>query len=169
MIDYRDARPEDGPVLSKMAADSFTETFGHLYRQADLDSFLRDAFVTGLPAQIGDPAYRIRVATEDGAIAGFCKMGPCGLPSPPVPEGAAELKQLYVLSRWKGTGVAQGLMEWVIATARSENAKHLVLSVYSDNHRAQRFYARYGMVEIGAHPFMVGEQADDDRIYCVAL
>jgi diamine N-acetyltransferase len=60
-------------------------------------------------------------------------------------------------------------MEWGIACAREAGAPHLVLSVYSDNHRAQRFYARYGMVEIGAHPFMVGEQADDDRIFCVAL
>ena len=170
MIEYRDARPEDGPALAKMATDSFVETFGHLYRQEDLDSFLNTAFGSdALPAQIGDPAYRIRVATEEGAIAGFCKMGPCGLPSPPVPEGAAELKQLYVLSPWKGTGVAQALMEWSLACARETGAPHLVLSVYSDNHRAQRFYARYGMVEIGAHPFMVGEQADDDRIWCVAL
>jgi ribosomal protein S18 acetylase RimI-like enzyme len=96
-------------------------------------------------------------------------MGPCGLPSPPVAQGAAELKQLYVLSPWKGTGIAQALMDWVIATARADGASHLVLSVYSDNHRAQRFYARYGMAEIGSNLFMVGEQADDDRIYCVAL
>lgn len=170
MIEYRDALPEDGPALAKMAADSFVETFGHLYRKEDLDSFLRDAFSpAGLPAQIGHPDYRIRVAVEDGAIAGFCKMGPCGLPTPPVPERAAELKQLYVLSPWKGKGVAQALMEWGIACAREAGAPHLVLSVYSDNHRARRFYARYGLVEIGAHPFMVGEQADDDRIYCVAL
>jgi ribosomal protein S18 acetylase RimI-like enzyme len=170
LIDYREARPEDAPALVKMAADSFIETFGHLYRQQDLDSFLRDAFgPTGLPAQIGNPAYHIRVAIDDGTIAGFCKMGPCGLPSPPVAEGAAELKQLYVLSRWKGTGIAQALMEWVIATARADGASHLVLSVYSDNHRAQRFYARYGMAEIGAHPFMVGEQMDDDRIWSVKL
>ena len=170
MIEYRAARPEDGPALAKMAADSFVETFGHLYRKEDLDSFLRDAFSpTGLPAQIGNPDYRIRVAVDDGAIAGFCKMGPCGLPSPPVPEGAAELKQLYLLKPWHGTGVAQALMEWAIASARESGAAHMALSVYSDNHRAKRFYERYGLVEIGTNIFMVGEQADDDRIYCVAL
>jgi ribosomal protein S18 acetylase RimI-like enzyme len=169
-IEYRDARPEDAPALAKMAADSFVETFGHLYRQEDLDSFLRDAFgPDGLPAQVGDPAYRIRVATEDGAIVGFCKVGACTLPSPPVPAGAAELKQLYLLKPWHGSGVAQALMEWAIAEARESGAAHMALSVYSDNHRARRFYARYGLVEIGANVFMVGEQADDDRIYSVAL
>lgn len=170
MIEYRDARPEDGPALARMAADSFIETFGHLYRQQDLDAFLTGpSGPSGLPAQIGDPAYRIRVATDDGVIAGFCKVGASTLPSPPVPEGAAELKQLYLLKPWHGTGVAQALMEWAIASARESGAAHMALSVYSDNHRAQRFYARYGLVEIGANVFMVGEQADDDRIYSVAL
>ncbi|WBO22255.1 GNAT family N-acetyltransferase [Sphingomonas abietis] len=170
MIEYRDARPEDAPALTRMAADSFVETFGHLYRPQDLDSFLRDAFgPAGLPAQIGDPAYRIRVATDDGIIAGFAKMGPCGLPSPPVPDDAAELKQLYVLKPWQGAGIAQALMAWAIECARAGGAAHLVLSVYADNHRAQRFYARYGLAEIGAHPFMVGAQMDDDRIWSVAL
>ncbi|HEY0315321.1 MAG TPA: GNAT family N-acetyltransferase [Sphingomonas sp.] len=170
MIEYRDARPEDGAALAKMAAESFIETFGHLYRREDLDAFLRDVFgPDGLPREICDPAYRTRIAIDDGAIAGFCKRGPCGLPTPPVPEGAAELKQLYILRPWQGTGVAQALMEWAIASARADGARHMALSVYSDNHRAQRFYARYGFAEIGAHPFMVGEQMDDDRIWSLAL
>lgn len=170
MIEYRDALPEDGPALAKMAADSFVETFGHLYQSDDLESFLTEAFgPAGLPAQIGDPAYRIRVATDDGIIAGFCKMGACTLPSPPVPEDAIELKQLYLLRPWQGSGVAPALMEWAIAHAKGSGAAHMALSVYADNHRARRFYARYGLVEIGANIFMVGKQADDDRIYSVAL
>jgi ribosomal protein S18 acetylase RimI-like enzyme len=170
MIDTRDARPEDGPALAAMAAQSFTETFAHLYRQADLDAFLSQAFgPAGLPAQIGAPGFRIRVATDDGVIAGFAKIGPCALPSPPVPEGAAELRQLYVLKPWHGGGVAAKLMDWVLATLRAEGARHLVLSVFSENHRAQRFYARYGLAEIGAHPFMVGAQEDDDRIWSMTL
>lgn len=170
MITYRDARPEEGVALGRMAAESFTDTFAHLYRPADLDAFLKQTFgPDGLPAQIGHPDYRIRVAVEDGRIAGFAKIGPCHLPSPPVPEGAAELHQLYVLKDWHGQGVAAGLMDWAMETARADGAAHLVLSVFSENHRAQRFYARYGLSEIGAHGFQVGEQIDDDRIWSVAL
>ena len=86
-------------------------------------------------------------------------MGACTLPSPPVPAGAAELKQLYLLKPWHGSGVAHALMEWAIAEARESGAAHMALSVYSDNHRARRFYARYGLVEIGANVFMVGATA----------
>lgn len=170
MIDYRDARPEDGPALAGMAAQSFTDTFAHLYKPEDLASFLDQTFgPDGLPAQIGAPDIRIRVAVDGDAIAGFAKIAPCHLPSPPVPEGAAELHQLYVLKDWHGQGIAHALMDWVMETVRADGASHLVLSVWSENWRAQRFYARYGLAEIGAHGFQVGDQIDDDRIWSVAL
>lgn len=170
MIEYRDARPEDGPALGAMAAESFSDTFRHLYTPELLAGFLESAFGPGgLPAQIGDPAAPVRLAIKDGAIAGFARIAPCQLPSPPTPEGAAELRQLYVLKHGHGTGIAAALMDWVIATARAGGASYLALSVFVDNHRAQRFYARYGFAEIGTHGFRVGDQIDDDRIWCAAL
>jgi ribosomal protein S18 acetylase RimI-like enzyme len=169
MIDYRPARREDGPALAAMATQCFCDTFAHLYRRQDLDAFLAAAFgPAGLPAQIGDPRYTIRVAMDGDRLAGFAKLGPCALPDP-APRDAAELKQLYVLKDWQGAGIAPALMDWVIATARAGGAKQLVLSVYVDNLRAQRFYARYGLAEIGKAPFPVGEQIDDDRIWSVML
>ena len=43
-------------------------------------------------------------------------------------------------------------------------AKELVLSVYVDNHRARRFYERYGFEVVGKYDFMVGSHADEDLI-----
>ena len=54
-----------------------------------------------------------------------------------------------------------------LADATSTDAP--ILSVYVDNHRAHRFYQRYGFTEIGRYVFMVGEKADDDRILRLAL
>ena len=169
MILYRAAQPEDGPALGAMAARCFMETFGHLYDQADADAFLAATFGPGgLPAQIADPAYTIRLAIEGETIVGFCKLGACTLPAP-APCDALELKQLYVLADWQGASVAAALMDWTIATARERGACAVALSVYVDNARARRFYARRGFVEIGKAAFAVGSQIDDDRIYCLAL
>ncbi len=169
MIVYRDALPVDGPALARMAARCFTETFGTLYRASDLATFLDETFGDeGLPSQIGDPDFTIRLATEDEAIIGFVKLGPVAFPGD-WPADAIELHQLYVLGGWHGEGVGPALMDWALARARAEGRGEMILSVYVDNHRARRFYERYGFEEIGRYAFMVGEQPDDDRLMRLAL
>jgi GNAT superfamily N-acetyltransferase len=169
MIGYRDALPADGPELATTAKRCFTETFGGLYRASDLAAFLDGAFGNGgLPSHLSDPAYRIRLATEDGAIIGFAKLGPVAFPGD-WPANAIELHQLYVLGGWHGEGVGPALMNWTIDTARTAGKSEMVLSVFVDNHRARRFYERYGFAEIGRYAFMVGEQTDDDRLMRLAL
>ncbi|WP_230480953.1 GNAT family N-acetyltransferase [Sphingomonas sp. Leaf21] len=169
MIDYRDAGPGDGEALGRMAAAAFTETFGPLYPPADLAAFLDEAFGPGgLPRQVDDPDFTIRLAVADGAIIGFAKLGPVGFPGT-WPEDAVELYQLYVASSHLGAGVGPVLMDWAIATARAGGASQLILSVYVDNHRAKAFYARYGFVDIGRFDFPVGATIDEDRIMRLSL
>ncbi|MEN2786842.1 GNAT family N-acetyltransferase [Sphingomonas qilianensis] len=169
MITYRDARAIDGPALSAMARRSFTETFGTLYRQSDLAAFLDDAFgPNGLAAQLSEPDFAIRLALEDEQIIGFVKMGPVTFPGEWRPD-AIELYQFYVLSPWHGQGVAQELMAWALEHARSHGAKEIILSVYVDNHRAHRFYERYGFQDIGRIAFRVGETVDDDNLMRLVL
>jgi GNAT superfamily N-acetyltransferase len=164
MIHYRPAEPADANALAAMAKRSFGETFGTLYRASDLSAFLDQAFgANGLPAQIGHGDYEIRLACDGAAIIGFAKIGPVAFPGD-WPADAIELHQLYVLGGWHGEGVGPALMDWTIARARALGRSEMILSVYIDNHRARRFYERYGFAEIGRYTFMVGEQPDDDRL-----
>jgi ribosomal protein S18 acetylase RimI-like enzyme len=166
---YRDALPADGPALAAMAKRCFTDTFGSLYRASDLAAFLDRTFgVDGLPSQLDDPAFTVRVALDGGQVAGFAKLGPVDFPGK-WDADTIELHQLYVLGPWQGEGVAAALMDWVLATARGRGFARIVLSVYVDNVRAQRFYARYGFGEIGKYEFRVGEHVDDDRIWSLDL
>ena len=80
-----------------------------------------------------------------------------------------ELRQLYVLKLWQGTGVAAALMDWALQLARADNWDDMYLSVFSENARAQRFYARYGFQEVGQVKFMVGNHEDDDRLWRLRL
>lgn len=168
-IEYRDARPEDGDELATLARRIFTETFGTLYRQEDLKAYLESAYgEDGLVGVLRDPAYKVRLATSDGAIIGYCTMGPVGFPGE-WPAGAVELHNLYVLGGWHGEGIAPVLMDWGLDWARARDASEVILSVYVDNHRAKRFYQRYGFVEFAKNAFMVGEHADDDRLMRLTL
>ena len=118
--------------------------------------------------ELADPRFTIRLAEDDGIAAGFAKLGPPSLPFE-ARGPSAELRQLYVLAPWQGAGVAVTLMDWTIATARAQGATDLYLSVFIDNERAKRFYARYGFERIGTYTFMVGKHEDEDDVMRLAL
>jgi diamine N-acetyltransferase len=165
---YRDGRPNDGAALSDLFCAAFAATFGHLYAQDDIAAFLCDKQPEQFEAQLADPAFAFRLAEQGNALAGFVKCGPNELPLDE-PEGAWELHQLYVAEAAKGQGIADMLMGWALDEARRRGFRDLVLSVFVDNHRARRFYERWGFVEIGSWHFMVGNHPDDDRIMRVRL
>jgi ribosomal protein S18 acetylase RimI-like enzyme len=168
MITYRDAIAADAPALEDLFARAFTETFGHLYRAEDLDSFLAGMDEAAWHGELTDPSYHIRLAEADGEAAGFVKLGTLDLPVEP--EGKAlELKQLYLLSEWHGHGIARILMDWTLDQAREQGAEQLYLSVWTENFRARNFYARYGFAFVAPYAFVVGEQADEDEIWRLDL
>ena len=168
MIAYRDATPTDAAALAAVFAESFTATFGHLYAAENLAAFLAGCGEDAWADELGDPGYRIRVAEADGRIIGFAKLGPPKLPV--APRGpSAELRQLYVLKPWQGAGVAAVLMDWAITTARAVGAEELYLSVFIENERAKRFYARLGFERIGTYAFPVGNHVDEDDLMRLVL
>ena len=168
MIRYRDALVDDGNELAQVARRIFTETFGTLYRQQDLKTYLDSAYgEDGLIGVLRDSDYRVRLAIGDGAIIGYCTIGPVAFPGDW--SDTIELHNLYVLGPWQGEGIAPVMMDWALGQARERGAKAIVLSVYVDNHRAKAFYRRYGFTEFGKHTFMVGDHADDDRLMRLVL
>jgi diamine N-acetyltransferase len=165
---FRPATAADAPLLSKLGSATFVETFGHLYRPEDLATFLETHDEASWAAELADRAISVRLVEEDGVAAAYAKVGPLTLPVEPGGP-AAELRQLYILKPWHGTGIAARLMDWVLDEARGRGAEELYLSVYVDNHRARRFYDRYGFEFVAPYAFMVGEQADEDLIMRLTL
>lgn len=162
-IAYRDAVPEDAAMLAALGRRSFTETFGHLYTPENLAAFLENHSEEKWRAELEDRAFAICIAAVGGEAVGYVKLGPPSLPFEP--EGKPiELRQLYVLKPWQGAGVAAGLMDWALAEAKARGADELYLSVFTDNHRARRFYDRYGFRFVQTYAFMVGNHADEDHI-----
>lgn len=158
----REATPADIPALARLAQDTYVETFGHLYRPEDLAAFFDEVLSeSAIAAEMGDPRVAYRVVEDAGHLIGYCKIGPVKVPVEAT-EPALELRQLYLRQSAQGLGLGDALMAWAMPEARDRGARVLYLSVYSDNHRAQRFYRRHGFQHGGEYRFMVGEQADHE-------
>jgi ribosomal protein S18 acetylase RimI-like enzyme len=162
-ITYRDAGPEDAATLDSIFDTTFCDTFAHLYRPEDLQAFLSSFGLGDWEAQLASPAYAFRVAEVNGDAGGYLKLGPMKLPVE-TERPAILLDQLYVLNKHHGAGIARELMDWAFGEARRRCAEEMYLTVYIDNHRARRFYDRYGFEAVGKYDFMVGSHADEDII-----
>ncbi len=161
MISYRDATPDDGPMLGGLARATFLETFGHLYKLPDLEAFLAQGNDPAYAAELTQPDLDVRFAMAGPIPIGFCKLSAITLPVEPTGP-AIELRQLYLFKPWHGQGIAEALMDWAHRRAVARGATEMWLSVFTDNHRARRFYARHGFTEIRPYAFMVGTQSDED-------
>lgn len=167
-ITYRDCSIDDIAAVDRIFRQSFCDTFAHLYRDQDLKAFLAQFAPEAWAAEIGSPDFAFYLAEADGVPVGYVKLGPSALP---VAQAGPriELRQLYILERWHGRGIAAALMDWALAEARRRGAEELLLTVYTENERARRLYERYGFEEVGPYAFKVGEQDDEDIIMRLRL
>ncbi len=102
------------------------------------------------------------------APVGFAMLSPPDLPVELSPDDL-ELKRIYVLHRFHGTGLAQRLMAAVLEAATARGAKRVLLGAYGENHRAIAFYRRHGFEQVGTRLFRVGETDYDDVVLAKVL
>ena len=80
-----------------------------------------------------------------------------------------ELKRIYVLSKFHGSGIAARLVEAAIDHARQNDAPRLLLGTYEGNQRAMAFYKKHGFVQVGTRQFQVGSNIYDDIVMAKQL
>lgn len=157
----RRATVDDAAILSRLAARTFTETFGHLYPPQDLQDFLDEAYAQDRQRVIlSHPDYAVWLLEHDGEAIGHAAAGPCGLPHADVRPGDGELKRLYLVKAEQGCGWGSRLLETALDWLEREGPRTLWLGVWSENFGAQRFYARYGFGKVGEYLFPVGDTQD---------
>jgi diamine N-acetyltransferase len=171
MISFRTPTPADASALSHLGITTFREAFAHLYKPEDLAHYEAQSHgVSRIEDQLRSTARLYRVAEADGGMVGYCKIGfDKTLDHYPGDRRVMELSQLYVLQNRLGSGVGPALMTWAIEEARARAFDDIILSVYSENLRAQRFYQRYGFRYIADTYFMVGQHRDDEHLYALSL
>jgi diamine N-acetyltransferase len=174
-ITYRGAVAGDINTLAKLGRDSFIAAFEHLYSAENLNLFLNDVYsVDAIADDMANPDRLYQVAETDGRMVGYCKLGLTtgfgdDLDDSHVGRRAMDLKQLYLAGGNTGSGIGGALMQWALSQGRARGYDDVLLSVWSENYGAQRFYQRYGFTKIADIFFMVGNHRDDEFLYRLAL
>jgi GNAT superfamily N-acetyltransferase len=162
----RRATAGDAIALADLARETFVETFGHLYRPADLAAFLeKSQSVAAYAPVLQDPRAAVWIAEDArGSLVGFLTAGPCKLPLPEPEPNAGEIRQLYLRSTVQGGGLGTRLLVMGLEWLAAQGHYPLYVGVWSGNFGAQRLYGRFGFEKVGEYDFPVGEHLDREFI-----
>lgn len=188
-VQLRRAEARDVGALQEFGREAFTRTFGHCYPPEELDFFLSgpaydaDTFLGWIAeADKHHVLLAVEVESADGTsndsdrIVGYSlSSAECHLPHKDVTPNCLELCRLYVAPSEFGQGTAQALMHeallWMDGKRQTRTSGigslsrgGIWLGVYSENFRAQKFYAKFGFEVVGEYEYIVGRCRDREFI-----
>lgn len=163
-ITLRRITPADVPVLSKMAKETFFDTFTGTCSEEDMAGFLEHYYnESALQAQL-EEGIDYFFAELNGHPVGYLSFKD---ETPEFDEikgsTALELKRFYVDKEFHGKGIANVMMHFFLDHAVSQGYDVVFLGVWEFNYRAQKFYHKYGFVISGhRHDFPIGDTPQTD-------
>ena len=161
----RQADASDAARLSLIASATFLETFAGMIDGRALIAHCETKLASHYLARLLEGGARAWLAELDGAPVGYALLTEPELDA--ATAGDIELKKIYVLSRFHGSGLARRLLD--AALAASEGCKRMLLGVKVDNLRAVAFYHKQGFKQIGTRQFEVGGKYYDDIVFARAI
>jgi diamine N-acetyltransferase len=161
----RRAARGDAAALSLIGSATFLDTFAGVIDGADIvahcltehSAAVYETLLTGV-----DAAAWLAESLQGGAPVGYAVLNRPTLPG--AGRDDVEVKRIYVLARFHGTGVGARLMSEALDEAKHRGARRALLGVYSQNQRALAFYAKHGFSRIGERQFKVGANTYFDHV-----
>ena len=167
MPDYliRVAAAADACLLAEMGRRTFLAAFGAANTPEDLAAYLPTVYSPAHQArELADPATTILIAEDGEAAAGYAKVVRGTTGAGVVAERPLEIQRLYADLPHLGRGVGGALMAHCLELARAEGHDVVWLAVWEQNPGARRFYERWGFVEVGEQPFVLGTDVQRDLV-----
>lgn len=167
MIQIRVAEPADAERLALLGAATFLESYAELLPVEDILGHVATQHAPSVYARwLEDARCAVWIAEHlpNAAPVGYLVATPPDLPLPDLTAADWEIRRIYLLHRFQGSGLGRRLMEEVMETARIRALRRVLLGVYSLNQAALDFYARLGFTQAGTRAFRVGVHDYHDYI-----
>ena len=164
-LEVRLAQLEDTVAVSELAARTFPDACpANLPQDAIEEHIATQLSADVFDALISDPQrHRLFVAEVWGGLVGYVlthvgsEALPVDLVRPGrVEAGSAYLSKCYVDAAWRGSGIADVLLERAVADAAKAGHRAIVLGTNRGNKAAQAFYKKHGFRKRSTRTFDVG-------------
>jgi GNAT superfamily N-acetyltransferase len=148
-MELRRATPADATTLTVNVADGFA-TYLEWAPPGWMPPPFDDASVARLAAGLAGPDIWCVMALDGDETAGHAGLSNVTTEEPePAAAGTIYLRQMFVRSRWRGSGAAAMLMAAAVEEARRRQLTQMILWTPRGAERARRFYEREGWTLTG--------------------
>ena len=169
----RPATKADIPLLCRLGATTFRETYSPISDPAEVDDYAETHFTPDkVQAWLArDDARTLLAFTGDlgDTAAGYAHVRRAPVPACVADREAVELNRLYLLASAQGGGVGGALIAAAFDAIVALGGRSVWLGAYDRNVKALAFYARRGFVQVGSHAFEFGGQVYADPVFTRAI
>ncbi len=159
----RKATVNDAEYISLLARVTFTETFGHYFRDnQDLLDYYDETFsVSKIRSSLSKENNVFWIALYDELPVGYAKLKKQSKSEFITSDKVSQLQKIYVLKDFLSKKIGYQLQNEMFEETKSINNNFLWLSVLKSNDRAILFYTKNGFTKIGEHSFDIGKEHFD--------
>ena len=159
-IEIRLAKKEDAQSIALLGRITFTETFGHFFRdQKDLIDYYNLTFsVQKIEDGMKKPNNIFWIAFVNRLPVGYAKLKLHSSSEFIESKEVCQLQKIYVLKEFLSMKIGFELQDSLLKKAKELNFNTIWLSVLNSNERAINFYQKTGFEKIGNHDFQIGKE-----------
>lgn len=150
---------KDAETLRKLAVTTFRESHGHSASSKDINEYINAKFtLENIEAELSDDSNVFYFVYVNEELAGYSKIIYNTAYENLTQTNSTKLERLYVLGKFHDLKIGKKLMDFNINLAKQNNQAGIWLYVWTENHRAVRFYKNYGFQQIAETYFKISDK-----------
>jgi len=161
---------EDLKLITKIARQTFTESYAHLNNPKDFKNYLDSYFNEDkLKSEMENVNSMFFIGEQNSQILGYLKLNTGSAQTDRRFDDALEIERIYILKSHQNQGHGKKMITYAFDIAKDYNLTRVWLGVWERNPAAIRFYKRLNFNIVGSHIFTIGEDVQNDHIMSLEL
>ena len=161
---------EDVTALKAIGIQTFREAFEVENTKKAFESYINDKFsIEHLQKELDNPSSKFFFLQKGEEVMGYLKTNVEDAQTESKLENALEVERIYLLTKYRGKGVGNILMDKALSIAKELKKEVVWLGVWEHNPSSIKFYQKYGFKIFDKHTFMMGDEEQLDFLMKLEL
>jgi len=158
MVIVRKATILDAPVISFLGKQTFSEAFGYLFTEGELNQYLDDTFsLKKLESSLLKPHNFFAIVYYDDKPVGYCKVKVGSHYNDSADRTHVQLQKIYILKHYLGKKLGALLLKHIFDLSEIKECELVWLVVLHTNTSAIKFYEKHGFEKLKKYYYAIGK------------